>query len=223
MLQIEGLAHGFAGNPLWRIDRLQWSGREMVHLQGDNGSGKTTLLRVLAGLDVPRRGRVRWLLNEGSHPPPCPGRVIYLHQHPYMFDTSVFDNLRLAARWHGLARRDARGSAQRMLAWCHLEGRARQRARSLSGGERLRLALARAWLLKPHVLLLDEPTANLDARAIADVDALVADLAGAGCAVLLSAHHPSALTERCQRHWRLEDGVLHEGVAERRESERALR
>lgn len=223
MLEIEELSHGFAGKTLWTIDRLHWSGREMVHLQGDNGSGKTTLLRVLAGLELPRRGRVRWTLDGQSLTPPCPGRVVYLHQHPYMFDTGVLDNLLLAARWHGLDRAHARERALGMLTWCGLDERARQSARSLSGGERLRLALARAWLLEPRVLLLDEPTANLDAIAIADVDALIDDLTLAGCAILMSAHHPSALTARCQRRWRLSDGVLFDDVAQRRESDPALR
>ncbi|WP_072822313.1 ABC transporter ATP-binding protein [Modicisalibacter ilicicola] len=224
MLEITGLSHGFAARPLWTIDQLQWSGQDMVHLRGDNGSGKTTLLRILAGLDMPSQGRVRWRLEQAWLAPPCPGRVIYLHQSPYMFDTSVFDNLGLAARWHGLARSDAQQQARRMLAWCGLEKQGRQRARSLSGGERLRLALARAWLLKPRVLLLDEPTANLDALAIAEVDALVADLSRLGCAVLLSAHHTSLLTDRCRRRWQLVDGILQESVlVASRESERVLR
>lgn len=223
MLEIEALEHGFTGNTLWTIDRLHWSGREMVHLQGDNGSGKTTLLRVLAGLEAPRRGRVSWRLDGEALAPPCPGRVVYLHQQPYMFDLSVLDNLRLTARWQGLDRGEAKARAQGMLDWCGLSQRARQSARSLSGGERLRLALARAWLLSPRVLLLDEPTANLDARAIADVDALIDDLALAGCAILMSAHHPSALTARCERRWRLSDATLHDDVVQRCVSDPALR
>ena len=224
MLEITKLSHGFSPRPLWTIDHLQWSGGEMVHLLGDNGSGKTTLLRILAGLDMPRQGIVRWRLDREWRAPPCPGRVIYLHQTPYMFDTSVFDNLRLAARWHGLTRRGAFDHARSMLAWCGLEKQGRQRARSLSGGERLRLALARAWLMKPRVLLLDEPTANLDAQAIADVDALVADLARSGCGVILSAHQASILTERCRQHWQLVDGsLLESAVAANRESEGLLR
>ncbi len=212
MLEINRLSHGFSAEPLWTIDHLHWSGQDMVHLLGDNGSGKTTLLRILAGLDVPCQGSVRWRLDRQWQRPPCPARVIYLHQTPYMFDVSVFDNLRLAARWYGLARRDSLMRVRRMLHWCGLEQQARQRARSLSGGERLRLALARAWLLQPRVLLLDEPTANLDAQAIADVDSLVADLVREGCAVILSAHHASVLTERCQRRWQLCDGLLWEST-----------
>jgi tungstate transport system ATP-binding protein len=223
LLDIDDLSHGFGAADLWRIHRLRWSGEAMVHLQGDNGSGKTTLLRILAGLDAPRRGQVRWHLDAAPRRPPCPGRVIYLHQSPYMFDASVARNLQLAARWHGLERGEAHRLVGEMLAWCGLEAQQRQSARALSGGERLRLALARAWLLTPRVLLLDEPTANLDARAIAEVDALVADLAANGCAVLLSAHHPSALTRRCRRCWQLRDGLLEESVAASRETVATLR
>ncbi|MGC3872935.1 ABC transporter ATP-binding protein [Halomonas sp. GXIMD04776] len=224
MLDINQLSHGFAAKPLWMIDRLQWSGRDMVHLLGDNGSGKTTLLRILAGLETPRQGTVHWRLDRQWQLPPCPGRVIYLHQTPYMFDTSVSENLRLAARWHGLGRRDTQAHVRRMLIWCGLERQGHQSARSLSGGERLRLALARAWSMQPDVLLLDEPTANLDAQAIADVDTLVADLARAGCAVIMSAHHSSVLTERCQRLWQLRDGTLQESAPNAFfEAERILR
>ncbi|MGO1345362.1 ABC transporter ATP-binding protein [Chromohalobacter japonicus] len=211
MLEVSHLAHGFDRQPaLWDIPYLYWQGRSLVHLRGDNGSGKTTLLRLLAGLETPRQGTIRWTLT-GSMPaasPPCPGRVLYLHQQPYLFDTSVAGNLRYVARWHGWRGNMARDRVAAMLERCGLAAHAEQRARSLSGGERMRLALARAWLLSPRVLLLDEPTASLDRQAIADVSTLISSLHETGCAIALSAHQPSVLTERCDEYWCLEQRCL---------------
>jgi len=215
MLEVSQLAHGFDRQPaLWEISHLQWQGRSLVHLRGDNGSGKTTLLRLLAGLEAPRQGSIRWTLT-GAMPtvsPPCPGRVLYLHQQPYLFDTSVAGNLRYVARWHGWRGNKARDRVAAMLERCGLAAHAQQRARSLSGGERMRLALARAWLLSPRVLLLDEPTASLDRQAIADVSTLISSLHEAGCAIVLSAHQPSVLTERCDEYWNLAQRCLQVSV-----------
>ncbi|GAB3339601.1 ATP-binding cassette domain-containing protein [Chromohalobacter beijerinckii] len=211
MLEVSHLAHGFDRQPaLWDIPYLYWQGRSLVHLRGDNGSGKTTLLRLLAGLEAPRQGTIHWTLAGAMSAvtPPCPGRVLYLHQQPYLFDTSVAGNLRYVARWHGWRGEMARDRVAAMLEHCGLAAHAEQRARSLSGGERMRLALARAWLLSPRVLLLDEPTASLDRQAIADVSALISSLHEVGCAIVLSAHQPSVLTERCDEYWSLEQRCL---------------
>ncbi|MCK0746486.1 ABC transporter ATP-binding protein [Chromohalobacter nigrandesensis] len=210
MLEVSQLAHGFGRQPaLWEIPYLQWQGHTLVHLRGDNGSGKTTLLRLLAGLETPRQGTIRWTWAEAMPAsPPCPGRVLYLHQQPYLFDTSVAGNLRYVARWNGWRGTTARDRVAAMLERCGLAAHAQQRARSLSGGERMRLALARAWLLSPRVLLLDEPTASLDRQAIADVSTLISSLHEAGCAIVLSAHQSSVLTERCDEYWCLEQRCL---------------
>ncbi|MCK0714726.1 ATP-binding cassette domain-containing protein [Chromohalobacter sarecensis] len=219
MLEVSQLAHGFDRQPaLWEIPHLPWQGLSLVHLRGDNGSGKTTFLRLLAGLETPRQGSIRWTLGGTSVSPPCPGHVLYLHQQPYLFDTSVAGNLRYVARWNGWRGATARDRVAAMLERCGLAAHAQQRARSLSGGERMRLALARAWLLSPRVLLLDEPTASLDRQAIADVSTLISSLHETGCAVVLSAHQPSVLTERCDEYWCLEQrslqvSVFKQGVA----------
>ncbi|MBZ9567554.1 ABC transporter ATP-binding protein [Modicisalibacter tunisiensis] len=213
MLEVSRLSHGFGRRPpLWEIPHLRWDGRSLVHLRGDNGSGKTTLLRLLAGLDTPRRGTIRWTLDDGAPAaPPRFGDLLYLHQQPYLFDTSVAGNLRHVARWQGWRGDDARSRIASMLARCGLADHARQHARSLSGGERMRLALARAWLLSPRVLLLDEPTASLDRQAIDDITALILSLRETGCAIVLSAHQQSVLTERCDAEWHLERGGLQVG------------
>jgi ABC-type nitrate/sulfonate/bicarbonate transport system ATPase subunit len=126
---------------------------ERVGLVGPNGSGKTTLLRVLAGLLAPTGGTV-----EGVPPP---GRTVLVHQRPHLFRGSALSNVALGAR---LAGADL-ASARRALDGIGLAALGTRDVTALSGGERRRVALARALARRPSVLLLDEPFAELDDRA----------------------------------------------------------
>lgn len=195
------------GRLLWQVPSLQWTpdpGRGWVHLSGDNGSGKTTLLRVLAGMQPASGGELRW--QKGAA-----GQIRYLHQQPYLFDTSVAGNLVLAARWQPQRRSagEQRDQVAAMLEWSGLSEHARQPARSLSGGERARLALARAWLSRPPVLLLDEPAANLDQAAVEQLAIRLEQMSQAGCAVILSSHQDNALSHGCTARWTLAEASLH--------------
>ncbi len=119
-------------------------------MEGANGSGKSTLLRVLAGLLAPTEGRATGRLR--------PGRVVLVHQRPYLFHGTAEENVAWAARAAHRPRREAPPWLERLGA-SHL---ARRAARDLSGGERRRVALARALVVRPDMLLLDEPFAALD-------------------------------------------------------------
>jgi tungstate transport system ATP-binding protein len=149
---------------------------------GPNGSGKTTLLRVLAGLLRPTAGSV-----EGT---PAPGRVVLVHQRPHLFRGTPLDNLRLAARLAG----DGAPGPDEILERLGLASLARRDVRRLSGGERRRVAVARALARRPEVLLLDEPLAELDADAVERVVAAVSELPGV--VVTASPFGPSPLADR---------------------------
>ena len=148
---IEGLEHT-VGSVTLRADRLALEAGRLYVLHGPNGAGKSTLLRIMAGLIVPARGRV-----VRNHAP-----VTLVHQQPYLFRGSVRRNVSFGLH----ARRIPRGECARLvdnaLRSVGLELLAERSARTLSGGEQQRAALARALVLRPSVLLLDEPTANLD-------------------------------------------------------------
>ncbi|WP_020560030.1 ABC transporter ATP-binding protein [Thiofilum flexile] len=179
-------------------------------LTGDNGAGKTTLLRILGGFDQPKQfgvdtgfGSLNWrqyrkLLRDS---------VLYLHQQPYLFEGSVWSNLNYALP-RSLDKVERQTRIQQALQWAALEHLADTPAKTLSGGEYQRVALARAWLRQPRILLLDEPTANMDKDARLRTIQLLRQLRDAGMALLIASHDPDYFSSLVNQHLHLEDGVL---------------
>ncbi|MGL5224702.1 MAG: ABC transporter ATP-binding protein [Aeromonas sp.] len=202
----------FGQRQLFEIERLAIASGDAVWLHGANGVGKTTLLKILAGLLAPTRGHTnlpgRWQqqLNHLLQRDQGPGLVTYLHQTPYLFDRSVYDNVAWAlGKQQG---RDIR--TFEALRRVGLEGLAREHISILSGGERQRLAMARAWALQPAFVLMDEPTANLDAHSVALMAALAQDLREHGSGLVIISHQSNGLTSLCERQWTLARGQLQE-------------
>jgi tungstate transport system ATP-binding protein len=187
-------------------------------LSGANGAGKTTLLRILAGLEKPDRcmvdfgeGAVAWARGRKQ----LLERVLYLHQQPYMFDGSVRYNLAYALpRGIAAGRRDE--LLAQALAWAGLDHLQETPAKSLSGGERQRVSLARAWLRKPRILLLDEPTANLDQASTLRVEAVIDEYRKARqAAVIWVSHDPAQIARVADRHLYILGSELREQSVER--------
>jgi tungstate transport system ATP-binding protein len=157
---------------------------ERLMLVGANGSGKTTLLRVLHGL-LPSDGeRVVHPMASGRTP-----LTAMLFQRPFLLNLSVRFNVMLGLWLHGVPRALRAERCARALRRVGLEAVAARPARTLSGGQQQRLALARAWALEPDILLLDEPTANLDPSAKREVERVVETLAADGMTVVMSTHN----------------------------------
>ena len=177
---------------------------EVVALVGANGAGKTTLLRVLAGLVRPSAGSVLLDGRDGAVPRQLVGYLA--HDAMVYDDLSAEANLRLYARLYDLAAGERRAAA--LLERVGLAERRHERVRAYSFGMRQRLALARALLHRPRFLLLDEPASGLDVEAAAMLDALVAEQAGEGCAVLLTTHDLSRALAASRRVLVLAKGRL---------------
>jgi len=162
--QLRNVTKAYNGRCVLQVDRLDIHRGEILALVGPSGAGKSTLLRLLNFLEPPTSGRIRFLETEfgpgRSMPLSLRRRVTTVFQRPMLLNRSVWNNVT-----YGLRLRGRRNSAELVKATLEqvglaaLEGR---RARTLSGGEAQRVALARAMVLRPEVLLLDEPTANLD-------------------------------------------------------------
>ena len=180
----------------------------VVLLSGKNGSGKSTLLRIMSGLLKPDAGEV---IVEGIRKPVRRAgaqllkQVMYLHQVPYLFAGSVRKNLAYALRGRD---RDSDQRITQALEWVGLAHLADEDAKTLSGGERQRVALARALLCRPRVLLLDEPTAHLDAATNAQIESLLVELRAYTDTMLITSHEPGFLERLDGQAYRLEDGRL---------------
>ena len=170
---------------------------ERVALIGANGSGKSTLLRVLHGLLRPTAGSV---LRDGAM------RQAMLFQRPFALRASARTNVALGLWLRGTPWRQAREDALAALGRVGLAGVALRNARTLSGGQLQRMALARAWGLAPHVLLLDEPTASLDPHAKREVEALMADFADTGMTLVFASHNLGQVKRLATRVVYLEQG-----------------
>lgn len=138
-----------------RVDDLELRGGETLAVLGSNGAGKSTLLRALAGLEIPRAGRVT---AHGGGP------VTLVFQRPIALDGNVAHNVRVALLHRKLGRSETERRVSKALDQFGIAALARRRASTLSGGELRRLALARAFALEPAVLLLDEPFDDLDSQ-----------------------------------------------------------
>jgi len=177
LFKAEGIVKRFGERVLFDAASLELETGNGYVLIGPNGSGKTTLLRVLAGLDSAQEGKLVYRAREaaaaGPYPEPWRREIVYAHQQPYLFRTSLADNVEYGLARRGMARERRAALAAEALAWAGLAARHGVPPHRLSGGEKQRAALARAKVLNPVLLLLDEPTANLDGEARAQVLELV--------------------------------------------------
>ncbi len=152
---------------------------------GPNGAGKSVLLRICHGLITPREGSVCWhgsaIVNGGV-------RQAMVFQRPVMLRRSAHANIRYALRLNGTSKRKLNHLADEALARTGLSEVARTPAHHLSIGEQQRLALARAWVLKPEVLFLDEPTASLDPASTRAVEDIVRAIDRSGTKIIMTSH-----------------------------------
>jgi len=153
---------------------------------GPNGAGKSVLMRICHGLLAPSEGTVRW-----AHPenPGEPRRQAMVFQRPVLLRRSVLANLTFALAVAGVPGHERDGRALAALDRVGLASFADRPARVLSGGEQQRLALARAWMLEPEVLFLDEPTANLDPGATREIESIVHSIHAAGTKIVMITHN----------------------------------
>ena len=194
---IEARALGKSFGPRWSCARLNLAveaGRGAA-VVGANGAGKSTLIRLLAGLSAPSLGAAMLFgVPARSLKPMLRRRVGLLSHQSFIYpNLTARENLEFYATLYGVAQ--ARAAAAEWLERVALDAAADARVHGFSRGMEQRLAIARAMLGRPDVLLLDEPFAALDADGAALAAALVREAMGRGCAVLASAHSAGALEE----------------------------
>jgi tungstate transport system ATP-binding protein len=184
-----GVVKGYGGRTVLSVPELSIAAGRLLAVIGPSGAGKSTLLRILNFIELPDAGELCFAgaAVPRSGPPLATRRAITtVFQRPMLLDASVWDNvaygLRIRRRYEG-----ARVAAA--IERVGLSQLARSAARTLSGGEQQRVALARALVVEPRVLLLDEPTANLDPDNVAIIEAIVGEQRGAGTTVVIVTHN----------------------------------
>ena len=193
IIEVAGLSHSYGGKEILKEVNLSIARGEVFALIGPTGAGKTTLLRIMDLLEVPGSGEIRFdgqaVPRSGKHRLATRRRISFIQQKPQVFNASVYDNVACGLRWRGVDRNTIAEKVDRMLATVGLEGYGSRNARTLSGGEAQRVTLARSLVLEPEVLLLDEPTANLDPVSTARVEDLISNIARQRNTTMVMATH----------------------------------
>ena len=188
LISLSGFSLQIGGRRILDRISLTVEAGEFVSVIGPNGAGKTTLLRILATLIRPTSGTVRIAgLDPAQAGPEVRRHIGFLSHRTLLYDDLTAEqNLRFYARLYGLS--DASARIDELLERVGLADRRHDLVRTFSRGMQQRLAVARAVLHRPSILLLDEPYTGLDPHATDALSALLSELAGEGCTILLTTH-----------------------------------
>lgn len=209
LLALEGMRLTSNGRTILNVDRLHVDDGELLVVLGPTGAGKSTLLRVMNQLQRPDEGILKWRGESVPWPAPLPlrRRTAMAFQDPLLFSGTVADNVGYGLHLRKLPIREIHSRTEELLEMMGLAGLADRSANHLSGGEAQRTALARALAVRPDLLLLDEPLANLDAstreRIARDLQHALRSL---GIACVFVTHHQREAIGLGDRL-----AVLHEG------------
>ncbi len=185
---------------------------EVVGLLGPNGAGKTTAFYMTIGLIRPDKGHV-FFKNQDITNIPIHERakmgIGYLAQEPSIFrNLSVEDNILCILETLPLTREERQTRLESLLKELHLDHLRKKKAATLSGGERRRLEITRALVTEPSLLLLDEPFANIDPLAVADVKHLISHLKQKGISVLITDHNAREIFSIVDRSYLVQEGKV---------------
>ncbi len=189
LYQLQAVVKCYGERAVLRVQDLQIHEGDTLALIGPSGAGKSTLLRLLGLLEPPTHGSIRYADRpvNGSLPQELRREIILMFQRPLLLDSSVERNVAYGLEVRGI--RDA-SRVSAALDLVGLSGREKASAKTLSGGERQRVSLARALIVQPRTLLLDEPTAHLDRHNVALIERSIMALQEEhGTTIVLATHN----------------------------------
>ncbi len=199
LLTVRNASVRFGGQTALAPVSLTINAGERVALIGANGSGKSTLLRLLHGQQKP---------TTGERASAADARQVMVFQQPHMLRLSALTNVVLALWFAGKSWREAKADARQALSSMGFEGIMQRNAKAMSVGQRQRLAMVRAWALRPDILFLDEPTASLDPKARREVETLMQQFADSGCTLVFASHNLGQAKRLATRVIYLQQGEL---------------
>lgn len=223
MIQLENVSREYGeGKVVYALDHVSLliAKGERVAVMGPSGSGKSTLLNLVCGLDEPTSGEVRIdgtniaSLDDDARTRLRREKIGMVFQTFNLLSTlTALENVALPLRLSGSSKKEADSRAKAMLEKVGLGARVTHRPDQMSGGERQRIAIARALIFQPPVLLADEPTGNLDSKTGEEILALMDDLHSEFNTTILMVTHNEEAAEHCDRVIRLRDGKVVSAVA----------
>lgn len=205
-IEIRGLKKNYGNKAILNIEQMSLDRGKIIGLSGVNGAGKTTLLRIIAGLDSHYQGLVtydgRSQLNNQLRQ-----QITYLSQKPYRMLGTVQENISYPLRLRKAEGKMIEKKVRTLLEELGIQELSHQQANSLSGGEAQKMALARALVFEPKLLLLDEPTASIDAQTIEQIETLLIKRNREHqTTMILISHNREQLTKICDSLIELEGG-----------------
>ncbi|NOQ42444.1 MAG: ATP-binding cassette domain-containing protein [Desulfuromusa sp.] len=192
---LKNIEHRLGENFCLKVQQLDIDRYKIHVVSGQNGAGKSTLLRILALLLKPQQGCLSFsgqpVEPPTSHQLSLRRKITLVEQSPYLLQGSVFSNLAFGLKIRKISRAEQEQRIIETLPIVGLADFSQRQVKELSGGEIQRVALARALVLNPEVLLLDEPTANIDHDSLSGFEQLLRSLAKNGMTVIMSTHDPA--------------------------------
>jgi tungstate transport system ATP-binding protein len=165
-INIEHLKKDYDGKSVLNIESLEIPSGKITAIIGPNGAGKSTLLNLIAGVDLATSGRITY---DGEAEIPR-NQITMGFQKPYLLNTTVDKNIGYPLKIRGWDREKIQERTQRLAVELNLSDHRKKKSWKLSGGEIQKVALARALSFSPRLLLLDEPTANIDPATVSDIE-----------------------------------------------------
>jgi tungstate transport system ATP-binding protein len=211
LLSIQRLQKSFHQRRLLDIENLTIAPAQAYVLTGSNGAGKSTLMRILAGLESADAEEVRFqgkTVRLSPYPHAMRDAIVYVHQHPVMFSTTIAENIGYGLSVRRVPKNIIAEKVEEAMVWAGITHLRKSVPNYLSGGEKQRVALARARVLSPKLLLLDEPTANLDGSAREQVIALIPALVNEGSSMIMACHDRDLIALPGVQRLKLRDGKL---------------
>jgi tungstate transport system ATP-binding protein len=211
LIETVELCQKYGGRDILKNINLEVERGEVLALIGPTGAGKTTLLRLIDLLEMPSSGRIYFEGRDATESRKVRlqvrRRMAFVIQKPVVFNSSIYDNIACGLRWRGEEKNSIRQKVSNILEMIDLSAYKNRNARTLSGGEAQRVAIARAIVTEPEVLLLDEPTANLDPLSVAKIEELITSIIHQYATTIIMATHDMAQGQRLAKRI----GVLIDG------------
>lgn len=204
-LQLQDLTYCVGQRKLIDNINLRSSTQRCTALLGENGAGKSLLLRLCHGLIKPNGGKVLW---DTQTPSECRRKITMVFQKPILLRRSVYQNIAHALFLQGISGAQREARITEALQQFGIAKYQHHQAHILSGGQQQRLAIARAWALCPSVMLMDEPTSDLDMHSITTVEDIIQRLSRSGIKIIMTTHNLAQVRRLCDEVIFMHEGRL---------------